>query len=290
MPYTRDNVPPYVRKKAAGNQEIIDRWLEAWNGTFAETASEPRAFKAAAGAIDLSSEDVRAGEITCMASSVFPGEDVEGVYKVQVLRTGLWPKHPKHGDINVTNADLAAAVRNYRSSSRKMFLDRNHGITSGTTAEERKAIGWARDLYIETLDGRELTPDEAEASTDKVLLLFAEYEVTSPDAADQIRKKEYAFFSPTFYMEYFNEETGETQGMTVIGGAATNIPYLSGMSGFIAMTSEVANAVAGKTQDERKDEPEAKTQGEQKGAVLILSWEGEASPVGFAEVNVEVRS
>lgn len=238
MPYSSiDALPPYVKKKTKKDQQ---RWMAIWNHTFQETGKESAAYKKANGALNLSAADMN-DPIEWLTSCVFPDWEPAGVYSVQVLRSGVWPGHPKYGDITVENSDLADAVRNFRGSSRKPFLDYNHGITSGTTPEDQEAIGWMREMWIETLNGDRLEPDEAEKSAETVLILMAEYEVNE-DANERIKTKAYAFFSPTWLRTYVNEETGEVQGVTVLGGAATNIPFLNGMKGFVAIANSQAEA------------------------------------------------
>jgi hypothetical protein len=221
-----------VKRRKKEDQE---KWMATWNAAFTDTGSETHAYKAANGAIQMARRDLAGEVLTCFASDVFPGWEAAGVYKVQMFRSRPEPYiHEIYGELLITNADLAQAVRNYRNSSRKVFLDYNHGVTSGRGPDECSAIGWCRDMYLERLDGTRLEPNEAEKVEDKSIALFAEFEVNA-DANERIRKREYALFSPTFQLEFQNEETGEWQGMTVLGGAATNIPYFSGMQGFIAL-------------------------------------------------------
>jgi phage I-like protein len=206
---------------------------------FRKTGSETEAFKQAYGAIKMDASGSQTSTpITCFASSVFPDWDAAAVYQVQIMRSGLWRDHPEYGDIAISNADLATAVRNFRSSSLKPFLDYNHAISDREVKPgDKEAIGWMSDMWIETLDGTRLEPADAEKSKERVLVLKAEYEVNA-DANEQIKQKKYAFFSPTWYSEYQNSETGELQGLTIIGGAATNIPFFTGMQGFVALVAD----------------------------------------------------
>jgi hypothetical protein len=235
-------VPGYVKKRSKKDRQ---RWMAIWNKVFREGGSESDAFKAANGALNLSAADARGKPIVCVSSSVFPDWDAAGVYQVQVLRTGKWPDHPTRGDLVVTNEDLADAVRNFRGSSLKPFLDYNHAITDRDVKPgDQDAIGWMRDMWIEDLEGNKLEPDDAESSKEKVLVLKAEYEVNA-EANEKIKEKKYALYSPTWYPAgtFMNSETGEYQGLTVVGGAATNIPYIDGMEGFIAIAAEQKHAV-----------------------------------------------
>ena len=232
---TAGSLPAYMKKRSKKEQE---RWMGIWNQTFRELGSETDAYNAANKAVNLSREEMREAPVTCVLSSIFPDVDAAGVYQVQVIRSGFTLRNFQglDYDIEIANCDLADAVRNFRSSSLKPFLDYNHAITrKDVKPGDQEAIGWMRDLWIETLDGVRLEPKEAESSKEKVLVLRAEYEITDAVAAEKIKDKKYAFYSPTWYPIYLNEETGEYQGMTVVGGAATNRPYINGMEGFVAI-------------------------------------------------------
>jgi len=243
MPFASlDQIPPYVKVRSRKEQH---QWMAIWNSVFRKTGSEKQAYMAANGAVNLSRDEIH-GEppITCFASCVFPDWEAAGSYEVQVMRTGLWKDHPEYGDILITNGDLAEAVRNFRSSSLKPFLDYNHAITARDVKPgDQEAIGWMANMWIENLDGETLEPAQAEEAKDGVLVLKAQYEVNA-EANEKIREKKYALFSPTWYRIYQNEETGEYQGMTVIGGAATNVPYFNGMQGFIAIANSRVEARA----------------------------------------------
>lgn len=237
------DLPAYVKRKPDKEQL---RWMGIWNKTFRDTASEADAYKTANGALNLSREDVNMEPITCFVSCVFPDWEASGKYQVQLMRTGLWKDHPSYGDILIENADLADGVRNYRNSSLKPFLDYGHAITKkdpNIRPADRVACGWMADMWIETLDGTRLEPDEAEKSEERVLVLKGIYEVNE-EANVKFQKKEFALFSPTWYPIYQNEETGELQGMTVIGGAATNTPHFNGMQGFVAIANSREEARA----------------------------------------------
>lgn len=232
---TAGTLPAYVKKRSKKEQE---RWISIFNQAFTSDGNEAEAFKAANGALNLA-DAVGHDPIQCFVSDVFPDADAKGLYTVQVMRTGLWKDFQGKGyDEDITNADLAEAVRNFRNCSLKPFLDYNHAITrKDVKPGDQIAIGWMRDMWIETLEGKRLEPQEAEESTEKVLVLKAEYEVTDAAAHEKIKSKQYALFSPTWHPVYKNEETGKLQGMTIIGGAATNIPYFNGMQGFVQVSA-----------------------------------------------------
>lgn len=255
MPYTKSNLPAYVKRKSESDQE---RWLSIWNDVFRETGSETDAFKAANGALSLKvfgptfggvpspqwlslraeANDRRYMIAEFFVSSVFPDWDASGVYRVQYVRTGLWREHAQYGDIVITAADLAEAMRNYRNASRKPFLDDDHGITNPELSNNPGvAFGWMRDFWVEDLNGKRYdTADEIESATERVLIAFAEFEVNE-QANEWIKNKQKPLFSPTFYPWYQNKETGKLQGMTILGGAMTAIPYFDGMEHFVTVAA-----------------------------------------------------
>lgn len=244
MPYYKsiDELPEFVRAKL--DRKDQKKYAGIANETFRKTGKHFAASSAANKAFGLDSESVQAPPIINFASSVFPEWDAAGVYKVQILATGTWPNHPLYGDIVLENDDLAEAVRNFRGTPLKVFLDYNHAITDRSAAPgDKDAIGWMADMWIEDLEGNVIEPDAAERSQEKVLLLFGKYEVNA-EANEKIKDKKYAFYSPTWYPSgaYFNEETGEYQTCTVVGGAATNRPYINGMKGFVAMAANETQA------------------------------------------------
>ena len=241
MPYnTLDSLPAFVKKRGKKEQE---KWMNVWNTTFRDTGSETEAYKRANGSLSLSvrwadlkelgEREKRFPACAFFISSVFPDWDASGVYRVQVMRTGLWREHPEYGDILITKDDLVDAVKNFRNCSRKPFLDDDHGITHPQwSARPGESFGWMRDMWVEDLDGNHIEPAQVSESTQKVLALMAEYEVNE-EANGWLQKKAKALYSPTFHAAYYNKETGELQGMTVLGGAMTNVPYFDGMEGFL---------------------------------------------------------
>lgn len=249
MPYKdKSQLPSYVKRRNDKDQE---RWMTLWNDAFRKTGSETDAFHAANNALSLSVRrpswaSLRAAAerdrtfvpVECFVSSVFPDWDASGIYKVQYVRTGIWREHYEYGDIVITNEDLAESLRNYRHASRRPFLDDDHGITNPEMSEHPGvAFGWMKDYWVETLDGHRFeNPEEVAKSQELVLIAFAEYEV-GEEANEWIKTKKKPLFSPTFHPFYKNKETGETQGMTVLGGAMTAIPYFDGMEQFVAVAA-----------------------------------------------------
>lgn len=245
MPYNSlADLPPYVKRRSKKEQA---KWMSVWNDEFKNSGNETEAFKRANGALSLAIpwSDMRAAAkddqkyeiVECFVSDVFPDWEPSGVYQVQVMRSGLWKGHPEYGDILIQNSDLVDAVKNFRGASRKPFLDDDHGITHPElSTHPGQSFGWMRDMWIEDFDGKRLEVDAAAASTDKVLFLKAEYEVNE-EGNGWLKDKTKALYSPTFWPAYYNKETGELQGMTIVGGAMTNTPYFDGMQGFAAVAA-----------------------------------------------------
>lgn len=241
MPYTKDNLPAYIRKKSAHDQR---QWLTVWNDVFHRTGSETQAFRAANAAIKMAMRFASPfGPVVCnVVSDTLDNHSPDGKYKVQLMRTGLWRNHPLYGDIYITKQDLIDGINNFRESSGQPFLDYNHGITNGETVEDQEACGWFEDLWIETFDGKVVEPKDVLDYPIDMLRICGEVVVDS-EANERIATKKYRFFSPTFFPAWYNKETGETQGLTILGGALTNVPYFDGMGDFVAMDTKVAAAL-----------------------------------------------
>ena len=245
MPYSDlASLPAYVKKRSKGDQE---KWMAVWNSVFRKTGSESSAFKAANGSIkaaarwsDLKGAFRDSGRyelVTCFVSDVFPAFEAGGLYKVQVMRTGLWKDHPEYGDMLIGKSDLVDAIKNFRGSSRKLFLDFEHGITNPEmSTRPGENFGWMKDMWVEDLDGKKLEPGDILKSGEAVLCLFAEYELNE-EANGWVKAGNGVLFSPAFCPEYQNKETAELQGMTIMGGAMTNTPYFDGMSAFVPVAA-----------------------------------------------------
>lgn len=126
----------------------------------------------------------------------------------EVLRAGSF-KHPNFGEIEVSGSDLDQALANFtamRARGAAIPVDYDHSFRR---KGDSRAAGWMESLT---------------RSGDRLL---AKVKWTK-DAAQAIRAREYRFFSPEF-QEDFKNETGDSQGFTLLAGGLTNRPFLKGM-------------------------------------------------------------
>lgn len=138
----------------------------------------------------------------------------------EALRAG---EHVYAGrDITITEADLDKAIENFERYWKPrggVPVDYDHSfLESGDST----AAGWIVSMER------------------KGLSLFETVKWT-PKAAQQIRDKEYRFYSAEFTSDWINEEGGH-EGFTVLAGALTNRPFLRGLTP-VALSEAVVEAV-----------------------------------------------
>jgi phage I-like protein len=127
-------------------------------------------------------------------------QEQENTFKI--LYTGKF--NHMGSDFEITPETLEQMLINFKQNVLKKDLpvDFSH-------KDHEKAAGWIKDL---TLD-------------DKKEALFATVKWT-PSGAQALSGKEFRYFSADFFMSYTDNETGESVGPLLRGGALTNIPFL----------------------------------------------------------------
>src|SRR6185295_12133190 len=127
---------------------------------------------------------------------------------IQIFPFGHWP-HPVYGDTTVNHKTASDYVKNFKENVRRIEIntDYEHGTDK---AKGDKASGWYRDMELRD-DG-----------------VWAQIEFT-PTALSEIKDGEWKYFSPMFYDDYLDEETGETFENVVVGGGLTNKPWMKDM-------------------------------------------------------------
>jgi hypothetical protein len=127
---------------------------------------------------------------------------------IQIFPFGHWP-HPVYGDTTVNHKTASDYVKNFKENVRRIEIntDYEHGLDK---AKGSKASGWYRDMELRD-DG-----------------VYAQIEFT-PTALSEIKEGEWKYFSPMFYDDYLDEETGETFENVVVGGGLTNKPIMKDM-------------------------------------------------------------
>jgi phage I-like protein len=131
---------------------------------------------------------------------LFTETDKEFKSEVQILPVGKWD-HPEYGEIVITKDDIVKFKENFDSKVRnEIAIDVEH-------EPEKGAVGWFKELINKGEDG-----------------LWAVIEWTN-NGKKLIQEKTFKYFSPEFYSEYSDPETGEEIENVLMGGALTNRPY-----------------------------------------------------------------
>lgn len=129
------------------------------------------------------------------------GDSEESLVDIEMLRTGSF-KHKVYGDLDITLEMLETMVSNFDDGvlGREVSFDWNH------KAEDASA--WLRGVRVE--DG----------------VLIGTTELTE-EGRDSIEKKKYGYFSIEYSDDYVDPESGTSHGVTIMGGALTNRPFIS---------------------------------------------------------------
>ena len=135
--------------------------------------------------------------------------------EVEVARVGHW-FHRKHGEIDITDADLDTIVSNFsngvravkdESGNNQLLVDYDHFSSDDEgDPEKNKASGWIKRLF-------------------RVGDLVKAVVEWTEKAAEYIQKKEYQYISPEISFAYQDKQSGQNVGATLIAAALTNRPF-----------------------------------------------------------------
>lgn len=125
--------------------------------------------------------------------------------EIHVVPTGEW-EHPVYGEMKITPANIAEFKKNFDDKAR-LKLPITAGHDNGMSGGELPAIGWFREVYDRGVNG---------------LWAFVEW---TEDGKKLLADGAFKYFSPEFYEEYRDPETGEKRNHVLVGGALTNRPY-----------------------------------------------------------------
>jgi phage I-like protein len=125
--------------------------------------------------------------------------------EIQVVPTGEW-SHPVYGEMEITPDHIAEFVQNFKDKVR-LDIPITAGHDNGGGGGELRAIGWFRELIDRGVKG---------------LSAFVEW---TDEGKQLIASGAFKYFSPEFYEEYSDPQTGEKRGHVLVGGALTNKPY-----------------------------------------------------------------
>lgn len=136
--------------------------------------------------------------------------------EIHVVPTGKW-NHPVYGEMEITSAHVAEFIQNFRDKVRK-DLPITAGHDNGFNGGELRAIGWFKELIDRGVNG-----------------LFAVVEWTE-EGKSLLSDKAFKYFSPEFYEEYEDPETGDRRKHVLVGGALTNRPYFKELKPVVAFS------------------------------------------------------
>lgn len=146
------------------------------------------------------------------------GDGAAAVGEFQVALEGEWTGHPG-GSFRITEEDIDCMVAVFNAQKTPLQVDFNHSSVPddrAPTPEEGKAAGWITSLCKRMGErGAELWADVVEWGS---------------EAAEYIRKGEYAFCSPVLLFDSTDRVTSETVKARVFNVALTNVPFLDGMA------------------------------------------------------------
>lgn len=137
---------------------------------------------------------------------------------LHVVPTGKW-QHPVYGEMEITPSDIAEFVRNFKDKVRR-DIPITAGHDNGMNGGELEAIGWFKELYDRGVNG-----------------LWAYVEWTD-EGARLLQEGAFKYFSPEFYEEYSDPETGRVYHNVLVGGALTNKPYFKELEAPVLSFSE----------------------------------------------------
>ncbi len=136
--------------------------------------------------------------------------------QIHVVPTGKWD-HPVYGEMEITSVNVSEFVRNFKDHVRK-DLPITAGHDNGGNGGELPAIGWFKELIDRGVAG-----------------LYAVVEWTE-EGKQLLSDRAFKYFSPEFYEEYSDPETGETRSHVLVGGALTNRPYFKELEPVVAFS------------------------------------------------------
>lgn len=136
--------------------------------------------------------------------------------EIHVVPTGTWD-HPMYGEMEITSADVAQFVQNFRAKIRK-DLPITAGHDTGMGGGELPAIGWFKELIDRGVKG-----------------LYAVVEWTQ-EGKNLLAEGAFKYFSPEFYEEYTDPETQQKYEHVLVGGALTNKPYFKELEPVVAFS------------------------------------------------------
>jgi hypothetical protein len=136
--------------------------------------------------------------------------------EIHVVPTGEW-EHPVYGEMRITSDDIAEFKRNFDAKVR-LKLPITAGHDNGMSGGELPAIGWFKEVTDRGVKG---------------LYAFVEW---TEEGKKLLNDGAFKYFSPEFYEQYSDPETGEKRSHVLVGGALTNRPYFRELDPVVAFS------------------------------------------------------
>lgn len=136
--------------------------------------------------------------------------------EIQVVPTGEWD-HSLYGEMKITAADIAEFKKNFDEKVR-LKLPITAGHDNGMNGGELPAIGWFKEVIDRGVKG---------------LYAFVEW---TEEGKRLLQDGAFKYFSPEFYEQYSDPETGEKRSHVLVGGALTNRPYFRELDPVVAFS------------------------------------------------------
>lgn len=144
--------------------------------------------------------------------------------EIHVVPTGKWD-HPVYGEMEITSAHVHEFVQNFKDKVR-LKIPITQGHDNGMSGGELPAVGWFDELIDRGVKG-----------------LFAVVSWTE-EGKKLLQERAFRYFSPEFYEEYQDPETGEVRHHVLVGGALTNKPYFKELEPVAAFSEpEIMNEI-----------------------------------------------
>lgn len=178
-------------------------------------------------------------------SRTFAEADLENdkIVWIEALPAKTWHTM-QYGEVAITPEKLHRFVENFKANVRgqEIATDYEHGLDP---AKGTKASGWYRDFDVRP-------------NADGTFSLWAAVEFTDT-AKQEIKNKEWKYFSLDWHDYYNHPETNEMHEDVVVGGGLTNRPVAKGMvpinfSEVFIASGDLPAGVTGKTLSEVFDE------------------------------------
>jgi len=111
--------------------------------------------------------------------------------------------HPNYGRVVITKEDLESMERNFHNGAfgRDLMINKDH--------QQVEALGWLADVFL-SFDGETLLGQI----------------VWNPEGSTALAEKRFRYFSPEINFDFTHHMSQENFGVTLVGGALTNLPFL----------------------------------------------------------------